>query len=214
LSLYGELSAKENLVFFGGLYGLSGSELAERVNWGLDFAGLEDRKHDRISTFSGGMKRRMNIAVALIHEPKVLLLDEPTAGVDPQSRNHIFDRNESLQDQGMTILYTTHYMEDAQRLCDRVAIIDKGKLLALDRVDGLVDQYGGKPVVTATLDRDSRTDGLPGKIQDGRVRFESTDPIEEVNRLTQKGVKFANLQIANSDLESVFLELTGRSLRD
>lgn len=214
LSLYEDLTAKENLEFFGQLYGISGAALNERVSWSLDFAKLEDRKNDRISTFSGGMKRRINIAVALIHNPRILLLDEPTVGVDPQSRNHIFDCIEKLQAEGITLLYTTHYMEEAQRLCNRVAIMDHGKLLALDSLDGLVQKHGGRSVVTGTLN--GQTDGFefPGQLDGNAFRFESDQPLDEVAALSGKGVKFQTLSVTQPDLESVFLSLTGRSLRD
>lgn len=214
LSLYDELSANENLEFFGRLYGLSGGVLRDRVSWALAFAKLEDRKKDPINTFSGGMKRRMNIAVALIHEPKILLLDEPTVGVDPQSRNHIFDCIDQLRRDGMTILYTTHYMEEAQRLCDRVAIIDNGKLLALDSVDNLIAQHGGRSVVTGELSHRPDDAQLPGTIDGVSLRFESQQPLEDVAGLSGQGVQFQTLSIAQPDLESVFLTLTGRSLRD
>ena len=153
LSLYEELSAVENLIFFGRLYQLVGKELHERVGWALDFAGLSDRQKDRVKTFSGGMKRRLNLAVALVHDPHVIFLDEPTAGVDPQSRNHIFERIEELRSQGRTVIYTTHYMEEAQRLCDRVAIMDGGKVLDLDTVPALIERYGGRSVVKAEFAR-------------------------------------------------------------
>lgn len=214
LSLYEELSAKENLEFFAKLYNLRGAKLSERVNWALDFSGLQDRKRDLVGKFSGGMKRRMNIAVALIHEPEVLLLDEPTVGVDPQSRNHIFESIEQLQSAGLTILYTTHYMEEAQRLCDRVAIMDQGKLLAVDTVDGLLSAYGGKSIVTAELKAGSSTDNLPGTFAENKIRFESDKPLDDVAQLSGRGVNFQTLHIAQADLESVFLSLTGRSLRD
>ena len=214
LSLYGELTAAENLKFFGSLYGLAGGKLKSRIEETLEIAGLKDRRNDRVATFSGGMKRRLNIAVALIHEPEVILLDEPTVGVDPQSRNHIFERIEQMQKDGLTILYTTHYMEEAQRLCDRVAIMDHGKILALDTVEGLLEKHGGRSVVSATLHPQSSRTNLPAEPQGDLLRFESDDPIKEVTRLTEAGVRFQGLQIANSDLESVFLELTGRQLRD
>ena len=220
LSLYGELTARENLRFFGQLYGLAGKTLNERVQWCLDFAGLTDRKNDRVATFSGGMRRRLNIAVALVHQPSVLLLDEPTVGVDPQSRNHIFECIQQLQNDGMTILYTTHYMEEAQRLCDRVAIVDRGKLLALDSVANLVGAHGGTSVVEASLKPETiaKLDAgeleLPGQCEAGALRFESENPLEEVAQLTGQGVQFQTLRIAEPDLESVFLSLTGRSLRD
>ncbi|MDG1874270.1 MAG: ABC transporter ATP-binding protein [Mariniblastus sp.] len=218
LSLYEDLTAKENLRFFGQLYGLSGGHLNERVTWALEFAELNDRKNDRVKTYSGGMKRRLNIAVALIHEPRILLLDEPTVGVDPQSRNHIFESIHRLQKQGMTILYTTHYMEEAQRLCDRVAIVDQGKLLALDSVSGLIANHGGTSVVKAELMGSADPQLVEslhgGSLEGSTVRFESDRPLEQVAELTSKGMQFSTLNIAQPDLESVFLALTGRSLRD
>lgn len=214
LSLYDELTAKENLEFFGQLYGLYGKALTDRVNWCFEFSGLSDRKRDRVEAYSGGMRRRLNIAVALIHEPKILLLDEPTVGVDPQSRNHIFESITHLKSEGMTILYTTHYMEEAQKLCDRVAIVDHGKLLALDTVDGLISNHGGISVVQAKLNTIPDGLQLPGRVEDDSLRFESAKPLEEVAQLTGKGVQFQTLQISQPDLETVFLSLTGRSLRD
>ncbi|MBA3269138.1 MAG: ABC transporter ATP-binding protein [Acidobacteria bacterium] len=145
LALYDVLSGEENLWFFGEVYALSGARLAGRVKWSLDFVGLGDRKRDRVATYSGGMKRRLNLAAALVHDPELILLDEPTAGVDPQSRNQIFDNILALKQLGRTVIYTTHYMEEAERLCDRVAIIDRGKLLALGPVSQLLDAHGVKP---------------------------------------------------------------------
>ena len=214
LSIYETMSAQENLEFFGRLYGLSGKKLRDRVNWCLDFARLQDRAKSRTETFSGGMKRRLNIAVALIHEPAILLLDEPTVGVDPQSRNHIFESIESLRERGMTILYTTHYMEEAERLCDRVAIVDHGKLLALDTVDNLIDQYGGASTVTGALAELSQTIEIPGELTGNSIRFSSDTPLQDVAALSAKGVTFQTLNIARPNLENVFLTLTGRSLRD
>jgi ABC-2 type transport system ATP-binding protein len=138
LALYAELTGEENLAFFGKLYGLSGARLRERVDATLTLAGLNDRRKDRTSTYSGGMQRRLNLVCGLIHDPQVILMDEPTVGVDPQSRNLIFENIESLKQLGRTVLYTTHYMEEAERLCDRVAIVDHGKILAIDRVDALL----------------------------------------------------------------------------
>lgn len=215
LSLYEELTAKENLTFFARLYQLSGTRLAERVSWALDFAELSDRSKDRVKTFSGGMKRRLNLAVALVHDPQVLFLDEPTVGVDPQSRNHIFSRVEELKSLGRTIIYTTHYMEEAQRLCDRVAIMDRGKILDLDRVDALITRYGGRSVVKAELVRPpADASVLPVPLGGLSLRFESERPLEEVARLSSAGVAFQTLEVARPDLETVFLTLTGRSLRD
>jgi len=215
LALYDDLTAEENLAFFGRLYGLQGGRLRERVDWAIDFAGLADRRGDRIATFSGGMKRRINIACGLVHEPQVLFLDEPTVGVDPQSRNFIFEGIELLKQQGLTILYTTHYMEEAQRLCDRVAIMDHGRILALDTVEGLIREYGGLAVVTAELDRlpdDPKT--LPGTLTGTTLRIETATPLEELARLAAAGVSFSTLKVERPDLEVVFLSLTGRRLRD
>jgi ABC-2 type transport system ATP-binding protein len=214
LSLYEELTARENLKFFAQLYEYSGQQLRERIDWAFEFSGLADRQRDRVSTFSGGMKRRLNMACALIHEPKILLMDEPTVGVDPQSRNHIFDRIEELKQAGCTIIYTTHYMEEAERLCDRVGIIDHGKLLAVDSIDALIDSRGGRSVVLAELEQIPDGVELPGSLEETALRFESDEPLREVGRLSDAGVRFQTLQVTRPDLESVFLSLTGRSLRD
>lgn len=214
LSLYEDLTALENLDFFAGLYGISGQRLKDRIEWAFDFSKLHDRKKDRVGEFSGGMKRRLNIAVAMIHEPEILLLDEPTVGVDPQSRNHIFDNIESLQKSGITIIYTTHYMEEAQRLCNRVGIVDHGKLLAIDSVDGLINNFGGSSVVTAELKSSQSLPKIDYPVDGNRLRFESNQPLEEIAKLSGQGIDFQSLNVARPDLESVFLSLTGRSLRD
>src|SRR5262249_10921273 len=146
----------ENLAFFGSLYGLAGQRLASRVDELLRLVGLEDRGGDRASTYSGGMKRRLNLAAAIVHDPPLVLLDEPSVGVDPQSRNAIFDIVRAMRERGKTIVYTTHYMEEAEKLCDRVGIIDKGKLLALDTVEGLISAHGGRSVVIAQLDGEEK----------------------------------------------------------
>jgi ABC-2 type transport system ATP-binding protein len=137
LALYDELSARDNLEFFGALYDLRGKEMARAIDEALDLIGLSDRAKDKVATFSGGMKRRLNLAAALLHNPAVLLLDEPTVGVDPQSRHAIFDNLETLKKRGKALLYTTHYMEEAERLCDRLIIIDHGKVVADDTLHGL-----------------------------------------------------------------------------
>jgi len=200
LAVYEDLTAEENLLFFGQLALLQRSRLRERIAWCLDFVRLTERSRDRVKTFSGGMKRRLNLAVALIHDPPLLLLDEPTAGVDPQSRHVIFEKILELKSSGRAILYTTHYMEEAQRLCDRVGIIDHGQLLALDEVERLIDAHGGKSVVTAVR-------------KDSQLRIESTDPIGEVVKL-QGADDVVSLRIDRPNLERVFLNLTGRGLRD
>jgi ABC-2 type transport system ATP-binding protein len=215
LALYDELTARENLTFFGKLYGLGGQSLRQRVASCLDLVGLTERQKSRVATFSGGMKRRLNLACAIIHDPEILLLDEPTVGVDPQSRNLIFERIEQLRDRGLTILYTTHYMEEAQRLCDEVAIMDHGKILAEGPVESLISRYGGASVVHAEIGSKPPTSiNWPGDLDEMHLRFESTDPMGEIARLNRQGVTFQSLHLERADLESVFLNLTGRSLRD
>jgi ABC-2 type transport system ATP-binding protein len=215
LSLYEEMTAEENLVFFGRLYGISGKKLQERVGWALAFARLEDRKAERVKVFSGGMQRRLNMACALVHDPPILLLDEPTVGVDPQSRNHIFESIEALKREGRTIVYTTHYMEEAQRLCDRVAIIDQGKILALDTVDNLVANHGGASIVEATLaEPPADPSALPGELTGSLLRVETRQPLQVVAEIASSEIKILKLMVDQADLESVFLNLTGRRLRD
>lgn len=200
LALYDDLSAEENLSFFGGMYGLTRRALRHRVSWSLDFVELSDRRHHRVKTYSGGMKRRLNLAVALVHDPVLLLLDEPTVGVDPQSRNALFDNILALRDEGKTIVYTTHYMEEAQRLCDRVGIIDHGRLLALDSVEKLIEEHGGQQTVTVT--------------QASGVQTLTTDePLATLSRLQESGT-LLSYSVKRPNLESVFLNLTGRQLRD
>jgi ABC-2 type transport system ATP-binding protein len=200
LAIYDLLSAEENLAFFGQLYGLSGAALAARVEASLAFAGLNDRRRDRVGDYSGGMKRRLNIAAAVLHEPELVLLDEPTVGVDPQSRNAIFDSIEALKAQGRTILYSTHYMEEAVRLCDRVAIIDAGKVLALDTVPGLMRTHAGAP-------------RLHVRFAERDVAIDTRDPLAELNRLAAEA-PIESFHVQEPTLEQVFLTLTGRTLRD
>ena len=200
LAIYPDLTVRENLTFFGSLYGLSRDELHRRVDSALDRVGLADRQTSPTRTLSGGMKRRLNFAVALLHEPKLLILDEPTVGVDPQSRNKIFESIEELHRQGRTIIYTTHYMEEAERLCDRIAIVDAGKLLALGTLDELLAQYGGPPTLVVTTNGEER-------------RMQTGDPLAELNRIAAHS-KIDAFQMERPTLEQVFLRLTGRSLRD
>ncbi|MBL8761088.1 MAG: ABC transporter ATP-binding protein [Phycisphaerae bacterium] len=200
LALYEDLTARENLAFFGGLYGLRGRELNAAVDGALEMVGLRDRAGDRAKTFSGGMQRRLNLAAALVHGPDVLLLDEPTAGVDPQSRNSIIELVRSLKGRGTTIVYTTHYMEEAQKLCDRVGVMDRGSMLAMGTIDELLRDHGGDSVVVY---HDA----------EGERKVVTRDPAAEVARLIERGVR-SGLRIDRPDLESVFLNLTGRALRD
>jgi ABC-2 type transport system ATP-binding protein len=200
LALYDELSAAENLSLFATLYGITGAQRRARVHELLEFTHLVDRARSRVSTFSGGMKRRLNLAVALIHDPPLLLLDEPTVGVDPQSRNAIFDAILALKERGKTVIYTTHYMEEAQRLCDRVGVIDKGRLLAEGAVRDLIEQHGGHSVVTVQR-------------ADGEQRIDTDRPVDDLPELLAAG-NVLGVHIERPSLETVFLTLTGRSLRD
>ena len=199
LALYDLLTGEENLRFFGEVYGLSGAALDERVTWCLDFVGLTDRKGDRAGGYSGGMKRRLNLAAAVLHDPELLLLDEPTVGVDPQSRNKIFESIEALHREGRTIIYTTHYMEEAERLCDRIAIIDAGKLLALGTLSELLAAHGGPPTLIV------KTNGSEQRAADRR----SARRAQSHRRDRRRSMRF---QMERPTLEQVFLRLTGRSL--
>ncbi len=156
IALYGELTAEENLRFFGTLYGLGGAALRERCAFALELSGLVERGSHRVRTFSGGMQRRLNLACAILHSPELLLLDEPTVGVDPQSRNHLFASLAALKAQGLTLIYSTHHMDDAQRLCDRVAIMDGGKILALSSPDELIRAHGAVDLEGVFLDLTGR----------------------------------------------------------
>ncbi len=215
LAIYDDLTAEENLKFMGKLNGLRGRDLRSAVERGLDLSGLSPRRKSRAGTFSGGMKRRLNLACALIHKPKVLLLDEPTVGVDPQSRNHIFDSIERGRHECDTIIYTTHYMEEAERLCDRVAIVDHGRVLAMDAVESLIDRHGGQAVLTGELIASPETpESLPGTLDDLHWRFESPNPLQDLQAILARGVEFRDLHLAKPNLETVFLNLTGRRLRE
>ena len=200
LAIYDDMTARENLLFFGSLYNLDRKTRSARANELLDMVSLADRAHHRVKGFSGGMKRRLNLACALMHKPQVLLLDEPTAGVDPQSRNAIFEIVRTLGSQGTTIIYTTHYMEEAQKLCSRVGIIDHGKLLALDTVESLIHTHGGESVVRIMhADREETT--------------QTNEPLGVIEKALETG-QVLSVHVQQPDLETVFLNLTGRSLRD
>lgn len=215
LGIYEELTGEENLLFMGRLQGLTGHKLKTSVAYCLELTGLVDRKHDRVRTYSGGMKRRVNLACALVHNPKVLLLDEPIVGVDPQSRNHILGQVAEIRDTGRTVIYTTHNMDEAQRVCDRVAIVDHGIILAIGSTEDVIACYGGPPTVTAELeDIPDDTSDLPGTLTGKILRFESDTPLEQVARLRAHGLSFNSLSVSKPNLENVFLTLTGRSLRD
>jgi ABC-2 type transport system ATP-binding protein len=224
LAIYGELTARENLVFFGELYGVRGELLRRRVDDILAAVALPDRADDRAVTFSGGMKRRLNLGVALVHAPRLLLLDEPTVGVDPQSRNHIFEEVRRLNAEGTTVVYTSHYMEEVQALCSRVGIIDHGRLVACDTLQGLLKHLTGLvrfrvPGPSPALRE--RLKELPDCTlaeRDNCLELECTDVkgtlLRLVAILNESRVELTSLETEEPNLERVFLHLTGRALRD
>ncbi len=211
LALYERLSARANLQFFASLYGLTGQAARDAIGSALAQVGLADRADDTVSTFSGGMLRRLNLACAMVHNPDLILLDEPTAGVDPQSRNRLFDTIAALKAAGKTVIYTTHYMEEAERLCDRVAIIDHGRLLALDTVPGLLQQHGGASEIVLRSQHGRRQISTPDPLASLRdlLRGEP-DPLSELSATGYSSL----LEVRPPTLESVFLQLTGKTLRD
>jgi ABC-2 type transport system ATP-binding protein len=200
LALYSDLSARENLEFFGQLYGLRGKQLTKQVGWAIDFIDMKERENDPIKSYSGGMKRRVNLAAALLHDPKLILLDEPTVGVDPQSRNSILDRILELKGRGCTVIYTSHYMSEVEKICDRVAIMDKGKLLALGTVGELISKHGGGNRILVDL-------------PNGEESFALNDPNDALRSLARIP-DIVSFRTEQPNLETVFLNLTGRSLRD
>ena len=228
LALHDELSARDNLALFGALYGLSGARLKREMDAALDLAGLADRAKDRVSTFSGGMKRRLNLASALMHDPQILLLDEPTVGVDPQSRNSIFTNLEELKRRGKTLVYTTHYMEEAERLCDRIIIIDHGKVIANDRLEAvrrLVPEVNLIEVQIENLGPAGSYDALRDLVGVESVELQGnllrvgmgdlTDTAPAVlDWIRRHGYRYTHLSTQRADLETVFLTLTGRSVRN
>jgi len=227
LALYPDLTAKENLTFFGRLYGMHGAGLKGRIDEVLDVVGLADRSGALARTYSGGMKRRLNIAIGLLHRPKLLILDEPTVGVDPQSRNAILESVERLSHEGVAVLYTTHYMEEAERLCDRVGIIDEGVLVAEGTWRELVQSIGGEDVVRigasgnleAAAEAVRALDGVKGvHLENEGLQVVATGASRLLPRLVQavdaQGVELTNVEVREPDLESVFLHLTGKALRD
>ncbi len=197
IALYGAMSAEENLTFLAELSGVPGARLQERVEWALETAGLRDRRSSYVREFSGGMKRRLNLVAALLHEPELVFLDEPTAGVDPQSRNHIFEQVEALREEtGVTMVYTTHQMGEVERLCDRIVIMDRGRCVA----DGSLGELQGLEAV--------QRETAPRLLLRDPAVLEKAAAV-----LRENGVDFES-EVGSADLESIFLSLTGRALRD
>lgn len=221
LALYEDLNALENLNFWGQAYGLNGTSLKTRIQTVLKQVGLESRAKDTVNTYSGGMKRRLNFACGILHQPQALLLDEPTVGVDPQSREHLLSAVEALKAQGTAVIYTTHYMEEAERLCDRLAIIDHGKIIAQGTVAELRSEMGEKDLISlqgdfSNMDQSVIADFELVEWQDHTVRFMAENAAaklsEILSRFSHGQVMQTSVQQAN--LESLFIKLTGRELRD
>lgn len=227
ITLYEQLSAEHNIKFFASLYGLHGTALKKAVDEALEFAGLEQRRHDKVKTFSGGMKRRLNIACAIAHRPELVIMDEPTVGIDPQSRNHILDSIKKLRDEGMTVIYTTHYMEEVEVISSRIIIMDHGKIIAEGTKDSLKESIANERQYTIEIEENGKisTDAFYSiegvksvHISKNTIEISSVRGIENLDRiialLTGKGEKIKNITSNAASLETVFLKLTGRTLRD
>jgi ABC-2 type transport system ATP-binding protein len=229
LALYDDLTARENLVFWGQMYGLSGKALTLRVDEVLEQIGLADKAKKRVKAYSGGMKRRVNIGVGLLHKPKLLFMDEPTVGIDPQSRRAILDSVKALNKQGMSVLYTTHYMEEAEELSDRVGIIDHGELIALGTQAELNHQVGKNDTLILHIDESQNGEALAvaarkihnvlkADVTDHSVAVIAPEAEEimapVITLANELGIKIRSVDIREPNLEAVFLTLTGRALRD
>lgn len=229
IALYPTMSAKDNLLFWGKMYGLSGRDVKKRADEILEFVGLHDRAKDKIETFSGGMKRRINIGAALMHKPELLIMDEPTVGIDPQSRNHILETVKELNKEGMTIIYTSHYMEEVEFLCKRIGIIDHGEVIAIGTKDDLCNRLSGgtivkmevnvfKPSLIDELNALPITEKVIGKEEEKTLEIFVSSSHQALGELVTAAVKnnveVSSIQVQEPNLESLFLQLTGRSLRD
>lgn len=227
IALYERLTAEENLRFWGRVYGLTGKALAAQVEWCLELAGLTEHRRERVAHFSAGMQRRLNVAVGLVHRPKLLIMDEPTVGIDPQSRGHILDTVRRLNAEGMTVLYTSHYMEEVEYLCRRVAILDHGQVIAYGSIDDVRRLAGALSTVRLTLPevpedalaalRQNLT--LRNVVADGNtVLFQTQEAGPAIARAVQvladHGLHPARIDVDEPNLEAAFLHLTGRRLRD
>ncbi len=229
LALYEDLTARENLIFWGQMYNLSGKSLNIRVDEVLEQIGLTDKAKDRVKTYSGGMKRRVNIGVGLLHKPRLLFMDEPTVGIDPQSRRAILDTVKDLNKQGMTLLYTTHYMEEAEELSNRVGIIDHGELIAIGSQKELTQQVGQSETLILHINENDDPQALIPSFKGIKDVLEANVIGTEISIITpsakdvlasvvskanERGIKIRSIDIREPNLEAVFLHLTGRALRD
>jgi ABC-2 type transport system ATP-binding protein len=225
VSLYAELTGRENLEFLGRLYGMRGPELAKRVAEVLEFTALTDRADDRVGTYSGGMRRRLNLGAAVVHRPRILYLDEPTTGVDPQSRNHIFEEVRSLNAAGVTVIYTSHYMEEVEALCPRIAILDRGRVIACDTRETLLHMLDGTLTVTVNADASAVAERV-GRLPSVKVLAAAGNSltlaapdlkaltVQVVANLRELGVELTGLDAQEPTLEKVFLHLTDTKVRD
>ncbi len=229
LALYEDLTARENLIFWGQMYNMSGKPLSMRVDEVLEQIGLTDKAKDRVKTYSGGMKRRVNIGVGLLHKPRLLFLDEPTVGIDPQSRRAILDTVKDLNKQGMTLLYITHYMEEAEELSDRVGIFDHGEMIAIGTKKELTQQVGQAETLILHVGENDDSEALAKTLKDIQGVQQATAVDHEVSvvcaeaeevlaavvtKANERGIKIRSIDIREPNLEAVFLHLTGRALRD
>jgi ABC-2 type transport system ATP-binding protein len=227
LALYEDLTAERNVLFFASLYGLKGHALKDACRFALDFTGLSDRAKDKVSTFSGGMKRRLNIACAIAHHPEILIMDEPTVGIDPQSRNHILEGVKRLCDQGMTILYTTHYMEEVEEISTRIIIMDVGNIIAEGTKESLKENVESERNYRIAAEYETGQDvkalykvhGVKAvSIRDGVIEITTDRQVENLDKiisaLTSEGIKINDVSCLTASLETVFLKMTGKSLRD
>lgn len=229
IALYPTMSAKENLLFWAGMYGLTRKEAKKRANEVLEIVGLKERAKDTIETFSGGMKRRINIGAALMHEPELLIMDEPTVGIDPQSRNHILETVKQLNRQGMTMIYTSHYMEEVEFLCDRVGIMDHGEVIASGTHQDLCQRLVGGTVIRVNLEEanepglqaiqqldsvDRIASGTEEQTYDVFVQRANEAISDIIDMTVEYRMKVSAIAVQEPNLESLFLQLTGRSLRD
>ena len=226
ITVFKDLTAAENLRYFGGLYGLRGTELKENVKEMLEFVGLTDRSNKKPGTFSGGMQRRLNIACALVHKPKLLIMDEPTVGIDPQSRNHILESVKEIAQKGTTVIYTTHYMEEVQAICDRIEIMDLGKVIAegtMEELIGLISKYQ-KVNMTAIVPTPAMTAALQAvegvtsvELHGNEYTIKSEQDSDNISKIMEVAGKFGGVSSFTEEkpnLENVFLTLTGKNLRD
>ena len=227
IALYEDISAEQNLRFFASLYGLKGQELDEKTKEALAFAGLSERAKDKVRTFSGGMKRRLNIACAIAHNPELLIMDEPTVGIDPQSRNHILDSVKKMRERGMTIIYTTHYMEEVEEISTRIIVMDKGEIIASGTKEKLKENVVNFKKIILEVDDTSKVnlekfydvEGIKEAIiKEKKIEIISLTGVENLDKiisiLINDSIKINNLTTEVPSLETVFLNLTGKTLRD